>query len=203
MTQPRPGVTIVPIHGHTPQIHESAFIAPGCTIVGNVTIGALSSVWYNCVLRADVSRIVIGERSNIQDGSVLHCDPERPGDPPDEHGGSPLIIGDDVLVGHMVMLHGCVIHDRGFVGLGAIAMNKAVIGSDAMLAAGAMLTEGKVIEPRELWGGRPARKMRDLDDMAVAGMRMGVAHYVENAKAHALAIAGALGPHPEEGRTQG
>ena len=92
MTASRPGVTIIPIHGHTPRIHDSAFIAPGCTIIGNVEIGADSSVWYNCVLRADVSRIVIGERSNVQDGSVCHCDPERPGDP----GGSPLIIGDDV-----------------------------------------------------------------------------------------------------------
>ena len=77
----RPGVTIIPIHGHTPKIHDSAFIAPGCTIIGNVEIGADSSVWYNCVLRADVSRIVIGERTNIQDSSVCHCDPERPGDP--------------------------------------------------------------------------------------------------------------------------
>ena len=76
MTASRPGVTIIPIHGHTPRIHDSAFIAPGCTIIGNVEIGADSSVWYNCVLRADVSRIVIGERSNIQDGSVVHCDPE-------------------------------------------------------------------------------------------------------------------------------
>ena len=180
----RPGVTIIPIHGHTPRIHDSAFIAPGCTIIGNVEIGADSSVWYNCVLRADVSRILIGERSNIQDGSVVHCDPERPGDPD----GSPCIIGDDVLVGHMAMVHGCVIEDRGFVGLGAIAMNKAVIASDAMLAAGAMLTEGKVMGARELWGGRPARKMRDLDDSAIAGMRMGVAHYAENAKAHAAAV---------------
>ena len=156
----------------------------GCTIIGNVEIGADSSVWYNCVLRADVSRIVIGERSNIQDGSVCHCDPERPGDPD----GSPLIIGDDVLIGHMAMVHGCTIEDRGFVGLGAIAMNKAVIGSDAMLAAGAMLTEGKVMSARELWGGRPARKMRDLDDAAIVGMRIGVAHYAENAKAHAAAV---------------
>lgn len=184
----RPGVTIVPIHGKTPQIHESAFIAPGCTIVGDVTIGAQSSIWYNCVLRADVSRIVIGERSNVQDGSVLHCDPPRPGDPD----GSPLLIGDDVLIGHMAMVHGCVIKDRGFVGLGAIAMNKAVIGSDAMLAAGAMLTEGKIMGERELWGGRPARKMRDLDDAAVMGMRMGTAHYAENAKHHAEAVAAAL-----------
>ena len=181
---PRPGVTIVPIHGKAPRIHESAFLAPGCRIIGDVTIGAGSSIWYNCVLRADVSRIVIGERSNVQDGSVLHCDPPRPGDPE----GSPLLIGDDVLIGHMAMIHGCTIEDRGFVGLGAIAMNKAVIGSDAMLAAGAMLLEGKVMAARELWGGRPARKMRDLDDAAVMGMRMGVAHYAENAKAHAAAI---------------
>lgn len=184
MSTQRPGVTIVPIHGKTPQIHETAFIAPGCTIIGDVTIGAGSSVWYNCVLRADVSRIVIGERSNVQDGSVLHCDPPRPGDPE----GSPLIIGDDVLIGHMAMVHGCTIEDRGFVGLGAIAMNKAVIASDAMLAAGAMLTEGKVMGERELWGGCPARKMRDLDDAAIMGMRIGTAHYAENAKHHAAAI---------------
>ncbi len=183
-----PGVNIVPIHGKTPQIHESAFVAPGCTIIGDVTIGAGSSIWYNCVLRADVSRIVIGARSNVQDGSVLHCDPPRPGDPD----GSPLIIGDDVLIGHMAMVHGGIIHDRGFVGLGAIVMNKAVIGSDAMLAAGAMLTEGKVMEPRELWGGRPARKMRDLDEAAIMGMRIGTAHYAENAKAHAAAVAAAF-----------
>lgn len=183
-----PGVNIVPIHGKTPRIHETAFIAPGCTIIGDVEIGEGSSIWYNCVLRADVFRIVIGKRSNVQDGSVLHCDPPRPGDPD----GSPLIIGDDVLIGHMAMVHGCIIHDRGFVGLGAIVMNKAVIGSDAMLAAGAMLTEGKVMEPRELWGGRPARKMRDLDDAAIMGMRIGTAHYAENAKHHVEAVAAAL-----------
>lgn len=183
----RPGVRIVPIHGKTPQIHDSAFVAPGCTIIGDVTIGADSSVWYNCVLRADVSRIVIGERSNVQDGSILHCDPPRPGDPE----GSPLIIGSDVLIGHMAMVHGCTIHDRGFVGLGAIAMNKAVIGSDAMLAAGAMLTENKVMRARELWGGRPARLMRELDEAEIAGMRLGVMHYAENAKDHAAAVDGA------------
>jgi carbonic anhydrase/acetyltransferase-like protein (isoleucine patch superfamily) len=181
----RPGVRIVPFNGKSPRIHDSAFIAPGCTIIGDVEIGADSSIWYNCVLRGDTIGIVIGKRSNIQDGSVLHGDPARPGDPD----GSPLVIGDDALIGHMVMLHGCTIEDRGFVGLGAIAMNKAVIASDSMLAAGAMLTEGKRMAQRELWGGRPARKMRDLDDAAVVGMRMGVTHYVENARAHAKAIA--------------
>ena len=181
------GVTFVTIHGKSPQIDPTAWIAPGCRIIGDVTIGPGSSIWYNCVLRADVSRIVIGARSNIQDGSVLHCDPPRPGDPD----GSPLLIGDDVLIGHMAMVHGAVLENRAFVGLGAIVMNKARIGGDAMLAAGAMLTEGKVIEPRQLWGGRPARLMRELDDAAIAGMRAGVAHYAENAKAHTAAIAAA------------
>ncbi len=182
-----PGVNIIPIHGKTPQIHETAFVAPGCTLVGDVTIGAESSIWYNCVLRADVSRIVIGERTNVQDGSVLHCDGATP-----VRAECPLIIGDDVLIGHMAMVHGCTIEDRGFVGLGAIAMNKSVIASDAMLAAGAMLTEGKVMEERSLWAGRPAKPLRDLNDAAVAGMKMGVAHYVENAKHHAEAVAKAL-----------
>ena len=183
-TPNRPGVRIVPIHGKTPVIHETAFVAPGSIIVGDVTIGAGSSIWYNCVLRADVSRIVIGERTNVQDGSVLHCDGPAPGMPD----GSPLIIGDDVLIGHMAMVHGCTIHDRGFVGLGAIAMNQAVIASDAMLAAGAMLTERKVMGERELWAGRPAKKLRDLDDAAIAGMKLGAAHYAENAKHHANAL---------------
>lgn len=198
MTENRPGVRIIPIHGKTPRIDPSAFIAPGCVIIGDVVIGPESSVWYNCVLRADVSRIEIGARTNIQDGSVVHCDPERPGDPE----GSPTIIGDDVLVGHMAMIHGCRIEDRGFVGLGAIAMNKAVIASDAMLAAGAMLTEGKRMGERELWGGRPARKMRDLDDAAVAGMRMGVAHYAHNAKDHSQAVSAML-PRAEDGPSKG
>ncbi|MCB2085260.1 MAG: gamma carbonic anhydrase family protein [Sphingomonadaceae bacterium] len=191
----RPGVNIIPIHGKTPKIHETAFIAPGCTIIGDVEIGEGSSIWYNCVLRADVFSIRIGKGTNVQDGSVLHCDPPRPGDPD----GSPLVIGDDVLVGHMAMVHGCTIEDRGFVGLGAIAMNKAVIGSDAMLAAGAMLTEGKVMAPRSLWAGRPAKPLRDLNDAAVAGMRIGVAHYAENARNHAEAVAAALGNGEAQG----
>lgn len=183
----RPDVTLIPIHGKAPRIHDTAFVAPGCRIIGDVEIGPDVSIWYNCVLRADVSRIVISARTNVQDGSVIHCDPPRPGDPD----GSPTLVGEDVLIGHMAMVHGCVIEDRGFVGLGAIVMNKARIGSDAMLAAGAMLTEGKIIEARQLWGGRPARFMRELDDAAIMGMRTGTAHYVENGRNHAAAVAAA------------
>ena len=179
-----PGANIIPIHGKTPKIHDTAFIAPGATIIGDVEIGAGSSIWYNCVVRADVFTVRIGERTNVQDGSVLHCDPPRPGD----EEGSPLLIGDDVLIGHMAMVHGCTIHDRGFVGLGAIVMNKAVIGSDAMLAAGAMLTERKVMAERELWAGRPAKMLKTLSDGAIAGMKVGTAHYAENAKHHMKAV---------------
>jgi gamma-carbonic anhydrase len=180
----RPDVSIISFNGKTPHIHDSAFIAPGCRIIGDVTIGPDASIWYNCVLRADVSRIVIGARSNIQDGSVVHCDGAIPGARPE----FPTIIGDDVLVGHMAMIHGCTIHDRGFIGLGAIVMNGCVIESDGMLGAGALLAEGKTIGARELWVGRPAKLLRELPDVALAGMRMGVAHYVHNAKAHAQAV---------------
>lgn len=186
----RPDVTILSMNGKSPQIDESAFIAPGCRIIGDVTIGPQSSVWYNCVIRAEVNRIVIGARSNIQDGSVVHCDGPMPGVPD----GYPTIIGDDVLVGHNVMLHGGVLMDRAFVGLSATIMNGAVVEGDAMLAAGAMLTQGKRVPARQLWAGAPARFVRELDEAAVMGMRIGVAHYVENAKAHMAAITAQSAP---------
>ena len=179
-----PDVSIISIHGKTPQIHESAFIAPGCRIIGDVTIGPDVSIWYNCVLRADVSRIEIGARTNIQDGSVVHCDGLMPGHPD----GFPTIIGEDVLIGHMAMIHGCKIADKGFVGLGAIVMNGCAIEAGGMLGAGALLPEGKIIGAKELWVGRPAKKVRDLDDAAIAGFQSGVAHYVQNGRAHKSAV---------------
>lgn len=180
----RPDVSIITINGKTPQIDDSAFIAPGCRIIGDVSIGAGSSVWYNCVIRAEVNRIVIGARTNIQDGSIVHCDGPMPG----VEDGYPTIIGDDVLVGHNVMLHGAVLEDRAFVGLSSTIMNGAVVEGDAMLAAGAMLTQGKRIPTRQLWAGSPARYVRELDDAAIMGMRIGVAHYFENAKLHMAAL---------------
>ncbi|MCP5395666.1 MAG: gamma carbonic anhydrase family protein [Sphingomonadaceae bacterium] len=193
MSIDRPDVSIIPIHGKTPRIHDSAFIAPGCRIIGDVEIGPGSSVWYNCVLRADVSRIVIGARTNIQDGTVIHCDGPDPRAPD----GFPTIIGDDVLVGHNAMVHGCTLEDRAFVGLSATVMNGCVIEGDAMLAAGAMLTQGKHMKARELWAGAPAKLLRELPDAAIADMRLGVAHYAENAKHHAAAIAAMADGSPE------
>ena len=175
--------SIIPIHGRTPRFADDVFIAPGSHLIGDIEIGAGSSIWYNCVLRADVNRIRIGARTNVQDGTVIHVDsPKQGGD------GLPTIIGDDVLIGHMVMLHGSVLHDRAFVGLGSIVMDGCTIESDGMLAAGAMLTPGKVIRSRELWVGRPAKFLRLLSDEEVAGNQLGVAHYVENARHHKAAL---------------
>lgn len=182
-----PDVTILSLGGKTPRIHETAFVAPGCRIIGDVEIGPQASIWYNCVLRADVSAIRIGARSNIQDGTVIHCDGPDPRHP----AGFPTIIGDDVLVGHMAMIHGCTLEDRAFVGLGAIVMNGAHVESDGMLAAGAMLTPGKRVGARQLWGGRPAAFMRDLTEPALAEMQLGVAHYVRNGQRHKAAFDGA------------
>lgn len=180
------GVSLIEIHGRRPRIHPSAFVAPGCRLIGDIEIGPDVSIWYNCVLRADVNHIRIGARTNIQDGSVVHVDsPRGPGD-----AGCPTIIGEDVLIGHLAMVHGCVLADRAFVGLGAIVMDGCKIDSDGMLAAGAMLTPGKRIGSRELWGGRPAKPMRALTDAEVAGNALGVAHYVENARDHRAAISG-------------
>ena len=186
MTAARPDITIAAIHGKSPRIHSSAFIAPGCRIIGDVEIGPDVSVWYNCVIRADVNRIRIGARTNIQDGTVIHCDSPEPGAPD----GYPTLIGEDVLIGHMAMVHGCVLDDRAFIGLGAIVMSGARVASDGMLAAGAMLTGGKAIGERELWAGRPAKLLRGLNDAQCADMQAGVAHYVENGRAHKAALKG-------------
>ena len=176
---------LITFAGKTPVVAPTAFIAPGSRIIGDVEIGNESSIWYNCVLRGDVNRIRIGARTNIQDGTVIHVDSPRGGDD-----GLPTIIGDDVLIGHMVMLHGSLLHDRAFVGLGSIVMDGCVIESDGMLAAGAMLTPGKIIGAGELWIGRPAKKLRDMSAQEIAGNRAGAAHYVQFAKTHKAALSG-------------
>ncbi len=177
------GVSIITLNGHTPRIDPSAFIAPGCRIIGDVKIGAEASIWYNCVLRGDVNAIRIGARSNVQDGTVIHCDSDKGG-----MAGSSTIIEDGALIGHMAMLHGCTIRSNALVGLGSIVMDGCVIEENAMLAAGAMLTPGKRVESFQMWGGRPARFMRELDEGWAVGNRMAVAHYVHNGAVHKAAI---------------
>jgi carbonic anhydrase/acetyltransferase-like protein (isoleucine patch superfamily) len=170
--------------GRSPQVDPTAFVAPGARLIGDVDIGPDASIWYNCVLRGDVNRIRIGARTNVQDGSVIHVDSPKAGDAV----GHPTLIGADVLIGHLAMVHGCILHDRAFVGLGAIVMDGCEIESDAMLAAGAMLTPGKRIPSGQLWAGRPAKYVRDLSPEELAGQRSGVAHYVELARAHREAL---------------
>ena len=178
------GAQILSFGGKTPTIDPAAFVAPGARLIGDVEVGPEASIWYNCVLRGDMNRIRIGARSNIQDGSVIHVDSPKPGD----EQGLPTLIGEDVLVGHLAMVHGCVLHDRAFVGLRSVVMDGCVIESDAMLAAGALLTPGKRIPSGQLWAGQPARYVRDLTPQELAGQQAGVAHYVALAKAHRVAL---------------
>jgi carbonic anhydrase/acetyltransferase-like protein (isoleucine patch superfamily) len=177
-------VTLHDFEGNSPQVHPSAFVAPGARLIGNVEVCAEASIWYNCVLRGDVNRIVVGARSNIQDGTVIHVESAHPSSPQ----GHSTIIGQDVLVGHLAMIHGCRLHDRSFVGLGAIVMNESEVESDAMLAAGAMLTSGKRVASGQLWAGRPAKYLRDLTEDDILGMREGVQHYAELARRHAASL---------------
>ena len=177
---------LISFGGKFPIVDPTAFVAPGAQLIGDVEISAEASVWYNCVLRGDVNRIRIGARTNIQDGSVIHVDSPKAG----ETEGYPTLIGADVLIGHLAMVHGCELHDRAFVGLGSIVMDGCEIESDAMLAAGAMLTPGRRIPSGQLWAGRPAKYVRDLRPEELASQREGVAHYVALAKAHAEAVRG-------------
>lgn len=173
--------TILPFRGIAPTIAGDAFIAPGCRLIGDVEIGVGASIWYNSVLRGDIGRIRVGARSNLQDGTVVHV----------EGGRHDTLIGEDVLVGHMVMLHGCTLHDRAFVGMGATVMDGCAIEPYGRLAAGALLTPGKRLPARELWGGRPARYMRDLTEAEIAWHDDAISRYVALAAEHRAALAGA------------
>ena len=180
-----PWATILPFEGKAPQIHESAFVAPGARIIGDVVIGPESSVWYNCVLRGDIHRIEVGARSNVQDGTVIHVEGPRP-----DTDGCPTIIGANCVIGHMATVHGCVLEDRAFVGMGAVAMDAARIGEGGMLAAGALLSPGKAIPAREIWAGRPAKLMRKLDEAQVTKIGFQTDRYVQLAKRHLAALNG-------------
>jgi carbonic anhydrase/acetyltransferase-like protein (isoleucine patch superfamily) len=191
MHDPRfPGATILPFGGKVPRIHDSAFIAPGARVIGDVEVGADASVWYNCVLRGDINRIVLGARSNVQDGTVIHVEGPRPESsmPTD---GLPTLIGEDCLIGHSAILHGCVLEDRAFVGMDAVAMDGARVGSGAMLGAGALLSPGKAIPAGEVWIGRPAKFLRAQGPEQEAKIAFQCQRYVDLARRHKAAILGA------------
>ena len=165
-----------------PIIHETAFIAPGVVIAGDVEVHENASIWYGSVLRGDENKIIIGKGSNIQDGTIIHVD--NP-----DWGGLPTVIGENVLVGHKCLLHGATVKDGGFVGMGSTMLDGSIVETGAMLAAGAFLSPRKIVPAGEMWAGMPARKFRDLRENEDKNALIGSAHYVEAAKSHAKAIA--------------
>jgi carbonic anhydrase/acetyltransferase-like protein (isoleucine patch superfamily) len=161
------------LDGVFPRVHESAFIAPTAAVIGDVEIGEGASVWFHCVLRGDTNLIRIGAGSNIQDGSVLHV---NPGD------GNACIIGANVTVGHMAIVHAATLHDGAFVAMGAMVLDGAVIETGGVLAAGAVLTPGKRISRNELWMGSPARLARVLSDEEAARFAITAPFYARNGR---------------------
>jgi carbonic anhydrase/acetyltransferase-like protein (isoleucine patch superfamily) len=158
------------LDGDSPVIAPDAWVAPDAAVMGKVWLGVRSTVWFKCVLRGDTNTIRIGDRTNVQDGSILHVNPG------DEW---KLEIGNDVTIGHACIIHACTLHDRAFVGMGATVLDGAVIEEGAMLAAGALLTPGKRIPRGELWGGSPARKMRDIPPADREQLDQIAVHYAE------------------------
>ncbi|GAB2516723.1 gamma carbonic anhydrase family protein [Paramicrobacterium agarici] len=161
-------------NGAEPSISDSAFIAPGAKVVGNVSIGEESGVWYNAVLRGDSDSITIGDRSNLQDGVAVHVD-----------AGSPTVIGDDVSVGHNAVVHGCTIGNTVLVGMGAVVLSGATVGDEVLIAGGAVVLGGTEVPPRSLVAGVPAKVRRELTDDEVESIRANARHYVGNARLHA------------------
>lgn len=158
----------------TPEIAADAWIAPTAVVVGAVTIGADSGIWYNAVIRADSEAVTIGQRTNIQDGCAVHADP-----------GSPAIIGDGVSIGHNATIHGCIVGDNVLVGMGAVIMNDAEVGEDSLVAAGALVLERTVIPPRSLVAGVPAKVRRPLTEEEIDNIRANATNYVTRRTVHA------------------
>lgn len=165
---------------HKPVIDPDAYIDDAAMLIGDVEVGAESSIWPMCVVRGDIHSIRIGRRSNIQDGSILHVSHDSEYKP----GGSPLIIGDDVTVGHQVTLHGCTIGHGCLIGMGSVVLDDAVVEDGAMIGAGALVNPGKVIEGGYLWLGSPVRRVRELTDKEKSYLQYSAGHYVRLAARH-------------------
>lgn len=158
---------LIEYEGITPNVHSSVFVAPGAMIIGDVSIGEESSVWFNCVLRGDLEPIRIGCRTNIQDGTVIHMDKEIP-----------CLIGDDVTVGHGAILHSCAIDNEALIGMGAILLTGCKIGERAIVAAGTLVREGQEIPPGTVAMGVPAKVRREATDAEFERVRQGKDDYV-------------------------
>ncbi len=164
--------TILAYNDIYPKIAKDAFVAPTSAIIGDVEIGNKAGVWFNCTLRGDVAKIKIGSKTNIQDGTTIHV----------TRGGYDTIIGDNVTIGHQALIHACTIEDNSFIGMGAVILDRAVVESGAMLAAGAMLTMDKVVKKGELWAGRPAKFFRKLTDEEIERILVSEGNYTKHAE---------------------
>ncbi|WP_458779232.1 gamma carbonic anhydrase family protein [Arthrobacter sp. D3-16] len=164
---------LYPFAGNTPAVHESAFVAPTASIIGNATLAEDSSAFYGVSVRADTAAISVGAGSNLQDNVVLHADP-----------GFPCTVGERVSVGHAAVVHGCTVEDDCLVGMGATILNGAVIGAGSLVAAGAVVLEGTVVPPRSLVAGVPGKVRRELTDEEYDGVRANASRYIELAQAH-------------------
>lgn len=160
-----------------PQIDPSAFLAPGCSVIGDAHLGAQASVWYGASVRADRTTISIGERSNVQDNATLHADP-----------GFACTVGNDVTIGHNAVVHGCTVGDHCIIGMGAVVMNGATIGAECLLAGGTVILEGTEIPPGSLVAGVPGKVRRELTDEEKTKLRQGPQTYVEMSAKHRAAL---------------
>jgi len=168
------GSSILPFKGTMPRIADDVFLAEGARVIGDVEIGGGSSVWFNTVIRGDVHSIRIGRNSNIQDNSVVHV----------TGGLFSTVIGDEVLVGHMALVHGAVLEDRCMIGMRAMIMDDCVVETGALLAAGSLLPPGKRVPAGQLWSGSPAKYVRDLTDKDREMMARSLGHYVDLARTY-------------------
>ncbi|MDP9933373.1 gamma carbonic anhydrase family protein [Variovorax paradoxus] len=165
------------LDGVAPQLGTGAWVADSAEVIGNVQLGENASIWFGAVLRGDNETMTIGRNSNVQDMSMLHSDP-----------GSPLTIGENVTIGHQVMLHGCTIGDNSLIGIQAVVLNNAKIGRNSIVGAGSVVTEGKEFPDNSLIFGSPAKVMRTISDEDAARLRHGSDHYVNNAIRYAKGL---------------
>jgi len=156
---------------HTPKLDPECWVAPNAVIIGRVELKKNSNIWFNSVLRGDLEPITIGKNSNVQDGSVIHTDP-----------GCPTVVGDGVTIGHMVMLHGCVIDDDCLIGIGSTILNRTKIGKNSIIGANALVTENKIIPERSLVLGSPGKVVRQVTDEEIEHIKENARDYVENFK---------------------
>ena len=189
---------VVAYQGRIPDVEDDVFIAEGAMVIGDVTIGAGSSVWYNAVLRGDIAPIRIGRGSNVQDGAVLHVDE-----------GVPCVVGDDVVIGHGAVVHSATVGDGTLVGMHATLLSGCSLGEECIVGANALVSQGAAFPPRSLLVGIPSKVLRPVSDEQAAETRQNARRYAAYAQAHRAGLAGSSGAmgsapdHPEQGRAPG